>query len=159
MANTATSLYTASPATDYIILDFNPATQLNTLSWTIEFWVYNGSGYYMSSYNGTHGFYVAPADSNDIYLNNVGRAASLGPIGLSNPTPGWQHVAIVRNNEYAYAYLNGELKFFDNTARTTTAWGGGNVYLGRNGTDATGGGGHFDEIRFSTKARYGNFDT
>ena len=118
MANTATSLYTASPATDYIILDFNPATQLNTLSWTIELWMYNPTGYTMSSYNGTHGFYIAPADSSHIYLNNGGRAASLGPIGVSG-TGGWQHVAMVRNNEYAYAYLNGELKFFDSTARTT----------------------------------------
>mgnify|MGYP001314456594 CR=1 FL=1 len=83
MANTATSLYTSAPAANYYILDFNPATQLLTSTWTIELWMYNPTGYTMSSFNGTHGFYIAAADSNHIYLNNGGRAASLGPIGLS----------------------------------------------------------------------------
>ena len=106
MANTATSLYTAAPAASLFELDFNPATQLLTSTWTIEFWVYNPSGYFMSSYNGTHGFYVALPDASQIWLNNGGRAASLGPIGVSG-TGGWQHVAIVRNGEYAYSYLNG----------------------------------------------------
>ena len=50
MANTATSLYTPAGTGNYIELDFNPATQLVTNTWTIEFWVYNPTGYFISSY-------------------------------------------------------------------------------------------------------------
>ena len=160
MANTATSLYTPAGTGNYIELDFNPATQLVTNTWTIEFWVYNPTGYFISSYNGTHGFYAAIDGTNQIYVNNGGVASSpfSGGIGLSS-TGGWQHVAIVRNGMVNSAYLNGALKgsHYSNS-RTTTAWGGGKVRLGVNGTDATDGVGYFDEIRFSKAARYGNID-
>jgi len=72
MANTATSLYVPTGNSNYIELDFNPNVDLNTTAWTIEFWVYNPSGYFFSGYTGgdAHNIYITSSETIQFYLNH-----------------------------------------------------------------------------------------
>jgi len=72
MANTATSLYVPTGNSNYIELDFNPNVDLNTTAWTIEFWVYNPSGYFFSGYTGgdAHNIYITTSETIQFYLNH-----------------------------------------------------------------------------------------
>jgi len=150
----SSSIYTPSGSANYVQLGSDGDIDFGSDNFTIEFWIKDGSGYFLSGYGGTHNIYMQQTGSSagTIYINTSGGS---GTISISPTWSNWVHIAIVRNSNTFTAYIDGT------SAGTLTLSGtvSSSAYrLGRNGTDTADGSGYFDELRISNTARYtGNF--
>jgi len=103
--------------TSKLNIPYNPAFQLTTGNFTIEFWAYFNTvasgqqlaGQYITAGNQNWAFYTTTSGQLDYYLSSSGSGWNLANgVSVGSISTGlWYHVALVRNGSTFTPYLNG----------------------------------------------------